>query len=113
VKGSIRNDLGFFAWATRAMVCSIYTEKCAQRAPDIFQSTAAENALRNLMSVNAVTNDITVVSLVNVSDVKQKIEDAFKRHSVLDSKGIEVGSGHGIHARRFVVTLAGHSKRRV
>jgi osmotically-inducible protein OsmY len=55
-----------------------------------FQKTAAENAMRNLMGVKGVINDITVVAALKVADVKQKIEDAFKRHAVLDAKDIEV-----------------------
>jgi osmotically-inducible protein OsmY len=55
-----------------------------------YQRAAAENAVRNLMGVKGVTNDIRVVSNIKVSDVKQNIEDAFKRHAVLDAKDIEV-----------------------
>lgn len=67
-----------------------------------FQRSAAENAMRHLLGVRGITNDITVVSLVNVSDVKQRIEDAFKRHAVLDSKGIEV------NVDSATVTLSGY-----
>jgi osmotically-inducible protein OsmY len=55
-----------------------------------YQKASAENALRNLMGVKGITNDITVASQIAVGDVKQKIEDAFKRHALLDAKDIEV-----------------------
>jgi osmotically-inducible protein OsmY len=67
-----------------------------------FQKTAAESAIRYLMGVKGVTNDIVVASTVKVADVKQKIEDAFKRHALLDAKGIEV------KVDRSTVTLKGH-----
>jgi len=55
-----------------------------------YQRTAAENAVRNLMGVKGITNDINVTSDVKATSVKQKIEDAFKRHAILDPKDIEV-----------------------
>jgi osmotically-inducible protein OsmY len=55
-----------------------------------FQKTAAENAVRSLMGVKGVSNDIHVASSINAADVKQKIEDAFKRHALLEARGIEV-----------------------
>ena len=67
-----------------------------------FQRTSAENAVRNLMGVKGVTNDIVVASNIKVTDVKQKIEDAFKRHAILDAKDIEV------KVDSSTVTLKGH-----
>ena len=67
-----------------------------------FQRTNAENAVRNLMGVKGVTNDIVVASNIKVTDVKQKIEDAFKRHAALDAKDIEV------KVDSSTVTLKGH-----
>lgn len=55
-----------------------------------YQRIAAENAVRNLMGVKGVTNEIRVASSIKVGNVKQKIEDAFKRHALLDAKDIEV-----------------------
>lgn len=55
-----------------------------------FQRTSAENVVRHLVGVKGVTNDIIVASTIEVADVKQKIEDAFKRHAILDAKDIEV-----------------------
>jgi osmotically-inducible protein OsmY len=67
-----------------------------------FQRSAAENAVRHLIGVKGVINDIAVTSSVKVNDVKVKIEDAFKRHALLDAKDIEV------KVDRSTVTLKGH-----
>ena len=67
-----------------------------------FQRVAAENAMRNLMGVKGVNNDITISSTIKVADVKQKIEDAFKRHALLDAKDIQV------KVDSSTVTLKGH-----
>jgi osmotically-inducible protein OsmY len=67
-----------------------------------YQRAAAEIAVRNLMSVKGVTNDISVVSKLKTADVKQKIECALMRHAILDAKEIEVS------VDRSTVTLNGH-----
>jgi len=67
-----------------------------------FQKTAAETAVRNLMGVKGVSNDILVASPIEPGDVKQKIEEAFKRHAILDASGIEVKVDHS------TVILQGH-----
>lgn len=67
-----------------------------------FQKTSAENAVRTLMGVKGVINDITVATTIKGTDVKQKIEDAFKRHAILDAKDIQV------KVDSSTVTLKGH-----
>jgi osmotically-inducible protein OsmY len=67
-----------------------------------YQRIAAEVSVRNLMGVRGVSNEITVKSTVKASDVKQKIEDAFRRHAVLEAKDIQVV----VH--NATVTLNGH-----
>lgn len=67
-----------------------------------FQRNSAANAVRNLIGVKGITNDIVVASVIKVADVKQKIEDAFKRHAILDAKDIEVKVDNS------TVTLKGH-----
>lgn len=67
-----------------------------------FQRNAAENAVRYLMGVKGVTNDIVVAASIKVTDVKHKIEEAFKRHALLDAKDIEVKVDNS------TVTLKGH-----
>ena len=67
-----------------------------------FQKNAAENSMRNLIGVKGVINDILVASAVKVADVKQKIQDAFKRHALLDANEIDV------NVDSSTVTLKGH-----
>lgn len=55
-----------------------------------FQRAAAENAIRHLLGVKGVTNNIQIRSTVKPTEVKQKIEDSFRRHALLDAKQIEV-----------------------
>ncbi len=55
-----------------------------------YQRNTAENAVRNLMGVKGITNDIRVASNIKAANVKATIKDAFKRHASLDAKGIEV-----------------------
>ncbi len=67
-----------------------------------FQKNTAENLIRNLLGVKGVTNDILVASAAKATDVKQKIEEAFKRHALLDAKDIDV------KVDSSTVTLKGH-----
>jgi osmotically-inducible protein OsmY len=67
-----------------------------------FQKTSAENAVRNLMGVKGIVNDITVTTAIKTAEVKQKIQDAFKRHAIQDTNGIEV------KVLNSTVTLKGH-----
>jgi osmotically-inducible protein OsmY len=55
-----------------------------------FQRNSAVSAVRNLIGVKGVTSDIVVASAVKAADVQRKIEDAFKRHAILDARDIEV-----------------------
>lgn len=55
-----------------------------------YQKAAAENAVRHLLGVKAVSNEITVKSSVKTTDVKRQIEQAFKRHALLDAGEIQV-----------------------
>jgi osmotically-inducible protein OsmY len=66
-----------------------------------FQKTAAETAVGHLLGVRGVTNEILINTTVKAAEVKQKIEDAFKRHAILDSNAIEVKVNHA------TVTLEG------
>ena len=67
-----------------------------------YQKVSAENSVHCLQGVKGVTNDICVESPVKPADVKQKIEDAFKRHAVLDANDIQV------KVQNSTVTLKGH-----
>lgn len=67
-----------------------------------YQRLAAETTVRHLTGVKGVSNEISVKQAVKSSDVKEKIEDAFKRHALLDAKDIQVV----VHSS--TVTLNGH-----
>ncbi len=67
-----------------------------------YQKMAAENCVRNLQGVKGVTNGISVESTIKAAEVKQKIEDAFKRHAILDANDIQV------KVENSTVTLQGH-----
>jgi osmotically-inducible protein OsmY len=71
-----------------------------------YQKNAAETAVGHLPGVKGLTNDITVNTTVEAADVKQQIENAFQRHAVLDSNGIEV------KVDRATVTLEGYVNTR-
>jgi osmotically-inducible protein OsmY len=55
-----------------------------------FQKEAAEDAMRNLSGVIGVTNRIVVRPRVDPGDIKSRIEEAFRRHAVLDARRIAV-----------------------
>jgi len=55
-----------------------------------YQRTVAEGAVRYLLGVKGVFNDIEVRPEVKATDVKQKIESAFQRQASLDAKDIKI-----------------------
>ncbi len=67
-----------------------------------YQKNAAMNAVRFLTGFTGVSNNITVKTHVSPSDVKNKIEAAFKRSAEIDARRVSV------EAREGKVTLHGH-----
>ena len=55
-----------------------------------YQRSAATNAVRDLTGVRGVTNLVAIEALVQVTDVKSKIEAALKRSAELDARRINV-----------------------
>ena len=55
-----------------------------------YQKDAAESAVRYLTGVTGVSNLITVKPRVSPTELKSKIEDAFKRSAELDARRITV-----------------------
>jgi osmotically-inducible protein OsmY len=55
-----------------------------------YQRVAAEKAIRNLMGVTGVSNQITVKPAVLPGDVKVKIEAALQRHAHIETQRITV-----------------------
>jgi osmotically-inducible protein OsmY len=60
-----------------------------------YQKEAAARAVRDLVGVKGVTNDIIVQPRVNTTDVRDKIEAAFKRSAEIDSRRINVSTEDG------------------
>jgi len=60
-----------------------------------FQKESAERAVRNLVGVKGVTNDIRLKTWVKPGDVKDKIEAAFKRSAEIDARRITVEARDG------------------
>jgi osmotically-inducible protein OsmY len=55
-----------------------------------YQKTVAASAVRYLLGVKGVFNEIEVRPVVKPADIKLKIETAFQRQAVLDSKDIKI-----------------------
>jgi osmotically-inducible protein OsmY len=66
-----------------------------------FQRDLAESAVRRVSGIKGVSNLVVVKPLVTPSDVKRKIEEAFKRDAEVDASNIQVEVSGG------VVTLKG------
>jgi osmotically-inducible protein OsmY len=72
-----------------------------------YQREAAERAVRYLTGVNGVSNLITVKPRVVPTELKAKIEDAFKRSAELDAKRVTVEvEGGKVTLRGTVRSLA-------
>ena len=69
-----------------------------------YQKAAAETAVRRLLGVRGVTNEVTVKPSAVPTDIKAKIEAAFRRSADVDAQRIwvEVEGGH--------VTLRGNAR---
>lgn len=66
-----------------------------------FQRDAADRAITHLRGVKGLANDITIKPQASVTNIKAKIEDAFRRHASLDAQKIRVETAGG------TVTLEG------
>jgi osmotically-inducible protein OsmY len=60
-----------------------------------YQKDAAERAVRLLKGVKGVVNNIKVKSRVKPGDIKDKIEEAFKRNAEIDARRITVEAQDG------------------
>jgi osmotically-inducible protein OsmY len=64
------------------------------------QRAAAEEAIRKLLGVRGITNQITVRPKTMAGDVRARIEDAFKRYAALEAGHVNVE----IAGNRIVLT---------
>lgn len=60
-----------------------------------YQKDAAGRAVRDLMGVKGVTNNITVQPRVKIVDVRDKIEAAFRRSAEIDARRVNVTAAGG------------------
>ena len=60
-----------------------------------YQKDAAKRCVQYLMGVTAVTNAVTIKPTVKWIDVKNKIEEAFRRNAELDARRIGVATHNG------------------
>jgi osmotically-inducible protein OsmY len=67
-----------------------------------FQRSNAEIAVRGLVGLKGITNEICVLPTVTPTEIEAKIDAAFKRSAILDSSLIHIQVNHG------VVTLIGN-----
>ena len=70
-----------------------------------YQKSAAEHAIKYIMGVKGVSNNIGIKPQVSAADVKAKIESAFARRAQLDANQIKVESS----ASRVVLRGSVHS----
>jgi len=66
-----------------------------------YQKQAAETTVRNIQGVKGIANEIGVKAPVSTSDIKTRIEEAFRRHAQIDADKIRVQVASG------TVTLEG------
>lgn len=67
-----------------------------------YQSEAAESHVRTLSGVRGVSNKIAIAASSRSADVKQRIEDAFRRSANIEARRLSVDSTNGR------VVLRGH-----
>ena len=61
-----------------------------------YQRAAAEKAIEHLHGVKGVSNSIIVKAPFVAADVRQQIEEAFKRHADIDAKHVTVEARNGV-----------------
>jgi osmotically-inducible protein OsmY len=65
----------------------------------LYQKTTAGNTVQNLLGVQGLTNNIDIAPIssmtVNAQDVTDKIESAFQRNALLDSRRVTVETRGG------------------
>lgn len=70
-----------------------------------YEREAAKDAVSSLMGVRGVTNELTLMSRIRISDVKTRIEDALKRSAESEEHNIKVA----VDGSRVTLTGGVHS----
>jgi osmotically-inducible protein OsmY len=60
-----------------------------------YQRQAAENAIAHLYGAKGVSNSIVVKAPITATDVRHRIEEAFKRSADIDAKHVSVEANNG------------------
>lgn len=60
-----------------------------------FQKEAAIRAIRGMSGITGITNSILIKPALEVSDVRRRIEEAFKRDAELEASGIRIAVSDG------------------
>lgn len=60
-----------------------------------YQRMAAENDVRKLSGVTGISNRITLAPEIGADDIKQRIEEALRRHAEVEAQGIRVHVADG------------------
>jgi osmotically-inducible protein OsmY len=55
-----------------------------------FQKHSAEEQIRKLSGVSGIIDNVTIEPRIQPADIKQKIEDAFRRHAEIEAQRIRV-----------------------
>ena len=88
------NALKWNASLGQCDIAAVVSDGCISLSGHVaygYQVNVAEAAVRYLLGVTAIHNNLTIKPSVKMVDVKQKIEDAFQRQARLDAKDIDVG----------------------
>ena len=97
------NALQWNVWLTHMIdrIEVVVENGCITLSGDVdwwYQKDAAGDTVRNLIGVRGLSNDIAIKPItvkVEPQDVKDKIESAFKRNAILDSRRITVETRGG------------------
>ena len=114
---AVSNTLKWHAWVPHDRIKVMVQDGRVTLSGDVdwhHERQSAEDAVRHVIGVCGVTNSITIkppIPMAKASDVKNKIEDAFKRHARLDADKIQVDvSGSKVILRGSVGSWAEHDE---
>jgi osmotically-inducible protein OsmY len=87
------NALKWNASLGQCDITAVVSNGCISLSGDVaygYQVNVAEAAVRYLLGVTGILNNLSIKPSVEMVDVKKKIEDAFQRQARLDAKAIDV-----------------------
>ncbi len=93
IAGSVENILAWTSYVPKDAIKVMVEGGWVTLSGDVqwdHQRRAAVDAVRNLMGVTGISNDIGITSKVSVNGVKADITEALKRRAIVDSNKINV-----------------------